>query len=82
MSKGEAPTAADVRAWAREKGLDIGSRGRIPASVREAFNARRKPDNQYTGWVPGTDLDDPVQTARSFRLPGSGPFRARRKVSP
>lgn len=49
MSKGASPTAADVRAWAREKGLDIGSRGKIPASVREAFNARRKPENQYAG---------------------------------
>lgn len=42
-------TAATVRAWAKEKGLTVGSRGRIPASVREAFNARRKPANQYHG---------------------------------
>lgn len=47
MSK--AITAQDVREWAKGKGLAVGSRGRISASVRQAFNARRKPANQYHG---------------------------------
>jgi hypothetical protein len=32
-----APRNADVRAWARENGLTVNSRGRVPASVLAAF---------------------------------------------
>lgn len=32
--------ALDIRAWARENGIDIAERGRIPASVREAYEAQ------------------------------------------
>jgi hypothetical protein len=28
-----------IRHWAREKGLQVSERGRIPATVREAFEA-------------------------------------------
>lgn len=35
----ETVTAAPIRAWARERGIDLGNRGRIPASVVEAFAA-------------------------------------------
>jgi hypothetical protein len=31
--------SAGVRAWAREHGLDIGNRGRIPASINEQYQA-------------------------------------------
>jgi hypothetical protein len=31
--------AKDVRAWARENGHDVPERGRIPADVREAYDA-------------------------------------------
>lgn len=30
---------ADVRAWAKSNGFDVPERGRIPATVREAFDA-------------------------------------------
>src|SRR5205085_1193263 len=33
--------AAAVRAWARDNGWDIPTRGRIPSAVREAFSAAR-----------------------------------------
>lgn len=33
------PDAAEIRAWARESGHDVPSRGRIPAEVREAYEA-------------------------------------------
>jgi len=34
------PSAKEVRAWARAHGLDVPARGRIPESVRQAFDAR------------------------------------------
>lgn len=33
------PTAADIRAWAQQNGHAVPERGRIPAEVREAFDA-------------------------------------------
>ncbi len=33
------PAAKDVREWARESGLEVPDRGRIPADVREAYDA-------------------------------------------
>jgi hypothetical protein len=32
------PTAAEIRCWARSSGLDIGTGGRIPAEIREAYH--------------------------------------------
>ena len=34
-----AKETAKVRAWARENGYDVSDRGRIPADIREAYNA-------------------------------------------
>ncbi|MFT4262682.1 MAG: Lsr2 family protein [Nocardioides sp.] len=31
--------AAEIRAWAKSNGYDVPERGRIPASVKEAFDA-------------------------------------------
>jgi len=33
------PSAADVRAWARENGYELSERGRVPAEVRQAYDA-------------------------------------------
>lgn len=33
------PTAAEIRAWARENGHDVPERGRVSAEVREAYDA-------------------------------------------
>ncbi len=33
------PSAKDVREWARESGHEVPDRGRIPADVREAYDA-------------------------------------------
>lgn len=33
------PSAADIRAWARENGYDVPERGRVSADVREAYAA-------------------------------------------
>lgn len=31
------PSAADIRAWAKDNGHDVPGRGRIPAEVRDAY---------------------------------------------
>ncbi len=36
---GDAASAADIRAWARENGYDVPERGRVSADVREAYAA-------------------------------------------
>jgi hypothetical protein len=33
------PSAAEIRSWAREHGHQLSDRGRVPAEVREAYNA-------------------------------------------
>lgn len=33
-----ASEAAKIRVWAREKGIDVSERGRIPASIREQYH--------------------------------------------
>lgn len=33
------PAAKDVREWARQAGLEVPERGRIPAEIREAYDA-------------------------------------------
>lgn len=38
-SKGEGPSAAELREWARANGLNVSERGRISESVREAYAA-------------------------------------------
>lgn len=34
-------SAAVMREWARENGLDVPAKGRIPANIREAYNSRK-----------------------------------------
>jgi hypothetical protein len=38
-SEDAAPSAADIRAWARDNGYDVPERGRVSAEVREAYAA-------------------------------------------
>jgi hypothetical protein len=38
-SDGSAPSAADIRSWARENGFEVPERGRVSAEVREAYAA-------------------------------------------
>ena len=33
------PSAAEIREWARSQGLEVPERGRIPADVRDAYEA-------------------------------------------
>ncbi len=35
----DGPSAAEVRAWARENGWDVPERGRVAAEVRDAYTA-------------------------------------------
>lgn len=38
--KRDQPTNAEVRAWAREQGIDVPARGRIPAGVIKRYRER------------------------------------------
>lgn len=33
------PSAADIRAWARDNGFELSERGRVPAEVRQAYDS-------------------------------------------
>lgn len=39
---GKASDAAAIRAWARDQGIEVPDRGRIPGSVREQYEGRKK----------------------------------------
>lgn len=41
MSETTTATPAEIRAWAVAKGFEVGTRGRISASVREAYEAEQ-----------------------------------------
>ena len=51
----------DIRVWARQTGLDIGDRGRIPDSIREQYRASRNGD----GELPELDA-----TTEDMLIPG------------
>ena len=38
-SKARTPSTAEIRAWAEKQGMEVSERGRIPASVRTAYEA-------------------------------------------
>lgn len=38
VTTSEGPAPSDIRAWAREKGLDVPSRGQLPKSISEAYD--------------------------------------------
>ncbi|MDX3772053.1 MULTISPECIES: Lsr2 family protein [unclassified Streptomyces] len=37
----DGPRAEEIRAWARENGHEVNNRGRVPASIREAYQKVR-----------------------------------------
>lgn len=39
-AKRSGPDPKDVRAWAKEQGMDVPERGRIPATIMDAYNAK------------------------------------------
>jgi len=45
--------ASEVRAWAREQGTEVGSRGRFAPSLVEAYNAAH-PERPYVEAAPAT----------------------------
>lgn len=46
---GRNPDTAKIRAWAKEQGIEISDRGRIPADVQQKYEARKSGPN-----APGT----------------------------
>jgi len=60
----------DIREWANANGYTIGPRGRIPATIQQAYDAAHQSGNG-TGTVPGPDYpDDDFDSA--FPAPESG----------
>ena len=49
MSSGRGQRSGDIRAWAKEHGLAVSERGRIPASVLEQYQAAG--NGGRTAWV-------------------------------
>ena len=43
--EGRNSDVAELRHWARANGFTIGDRGRIPANIREAYDARQQPQS-------------------------------------
>ncbi|WP_432558662.1 histone-like nucleoid-structuring protein Lsr2 [Granulicoccus sp. GXG6511] len=41
-SSGGGTSPTEIRAWAQANGLEVSSRGRVPAHVREAFEAAQR----------------------------------------
>ncbi|MDO5682008.1 MAG: Lsr2 family protein [Propionibacteriaceae bacterium] len=39
-NSGTSPT--EIRAWAKENGFDVSSRGRVPTNIRDAFEAAQR----------------------------------------
>lgn len=52
MARVTRATAAEVRAFAKENGIEVGSRGRFSAALVKQFNKGRKPAAQYAEDAP------------------------------
>lgn len=57
---------AYVRAWAREQGIKVGDRGRLPAGLVEQYEAAHAPTGKKTGKTPTAK---PVATAPVNKAP-------------
>ncbi len=66
------PAPAEVRAWARAQGLDVPDRGRIPASVRRAWEDRRSSEPEPPGAAEPAAAE-PGAAASADPRPGGGP---------
>lgn len=82
-------TAAEIRDWAQEHSYDLGSKGRIPAGVRTAYEAAHpgQPPDPAPDYPPGMgddDFSDPAEPPSvpepdtGETKPKSGTARARR----
>lgn len=54
-------SAADVRAWARQKGMIVGQRGHLPTAVIKAFNRSHR--RFYTDRNPFNQQQEQAVTA-------------------
>ncbi|MEU5577764.1 Lsr2 family protein [Streptomyces huasconensis] len=41
-ASGSSADTAAIRSWAKENGMEVNDRGRVPASIREAYEAANK----------------------------------------
>jgi hypothetical protein len=47
MADSKTASAADVRAWARENGVEVGTRGQFSREVIASFNAGKRGNARY-----------------------------------
>ena len=73
-------STTDVREWARQQGLDVGGKGRIPQSVRDQYDAEHPgqllpPEDDDTGPDPAGEAGDYDETitVTAVHPPGSIP---------
>ena len=67
------PSAAEIRAWARENGYDVPERGRVSAAVRAAYAAAHCSRRGHVSGTPESSCSAPSRGAWSLRakaLPG------------
>jgi hypothetical protein len=75
---------AAIREWARQNGHQVSERGRIPNSVREAYQQRdqqpaRKPAQQPEP-TPGPQVVEAPKAKRGAAVPALDPFRVHQDV--
>ena len=84
-------STTDVREWAKAKGIDIGSHGRIPAAVRDQYDAEHpasdadaaypEPGPEYDGGVTAADFPPEPEPAEPGHPAEVRPRRVRTTAS-
>jgi hypothetical protein len=64
---------ADIRAWARNNGWQIGDRGQLPKAIREAYSAAHGASNGAAPPEPPPPDYDPGMTDADFTVSEPGP---------
>lgn len=64
--------ATDIRQWAKDKGLDIGARGRVPDEIVDRYNAEMNQRASINSDTP-VSLPDDTDTGETRPFPSPGP---------
>jgi hypothetical protein len=52
-------SAEEMRTWALDQGMEIGTKGRVPAAVREAYNVAHPDPDSSISHLPGRETSSP-----------------------
>ena len=64
----------DIRVWAKEKGIQLSERGRIPADVVEQYETAARRGSRRLPAVPGRDSRRAMQVVVKHPVAGNAPF--------